>query len=79
LPYDPVDQIAAWCRSVEELVLETHGLPLEQTHLVERLNLDPFDVFHGRNEPSYAVDIRRIVGFAGNKREADPGPFRQRG
>ena len=49
------------------LVVEAHGLPLERTHLVERLDLDPFDVLHGRHETGDALDIGRIVGEPGTR------------
>ena len=59
-------------------VFETDRLPLERTHLMEWLHLDPLDVFHRRNEPGNAVNVRRIVGCARHQREADPDRLGQR-
>ena len=39
---------------------------------MERLHLDPLDVLHRRDKAGDALDIRRIVGRAGNEREPDP-------
>src|SRR3954453_18081342 len=72
LSYDPTHQISAGWRSVEVLVFQTHRLPLELAHLMEWLHLDPFDIFHGRDEPSDALNIRRIIGGVGHEGESDP-------
>ena len=61
------------------LVVEAHRLPLEFTHLMERLHLDPFDVLHGCDESGDTIDVRGIVGFAGNQREANPNRLGERG
>src|SRR3954451_13211428 len=47
------------------LVFKIHRLPLERAKLVERLDLDPLDVLHRRDEFGDALDIRRIVRQAG--------------
>ena len=57
---------------VGKLVVEAHGFPLECAHLMERQDLDPFDIFHRRDEPGDALDIGGIVGEAGHQHEADP-------
>src|ERR1700746_3028827 len=72
LPNHPVHQVSAGRLSIFELVFEAHRLPLERAHLVERLHFDPLDILHGCDKSRDAVDIRGIVGFAGDKREADP-------
>src|SRR3954454_24321107 len=72
LPDHPVHQIAAWGLRISQLVFEIQGLPLEFTHLVERLHLDPFDVLHRRHESGDSLDVGGIVGLARNQREANP-------
>src|ERR1700722_1880330 len=42
------------------------------------LHLDPLHVFHGSDEPGNTVDIRWIVGFAGNEGEPDPDRLGER-
>src|SRR5262249_39422996 len=59
-------------RRVSVLVFEIHCLPLELAHLVERLNLDPFDILHRRDEFGDAIDISRIIGESRHEGEAYP-------
>src|SRR5262245_7134233 len=47
---DPAHQFAGGRRRIVVLVVEAHRLPLELTHLMEGLHLDPFDVLHGRDK-----------------------------
>ena len=51
---------------------QAHRLPLEGAELVERLDLHPLDIFHGRHKSCDAFDIGRIVGMTGHQREANP-------
>ena len=46
-----------WGMSV--LVFKVHRLPFEGAELMERLDLDPLDILHGRNERGDAFDVRR--------------------
>src|SRR6185369_1647902 len=78
LPDHPIHQLPAGRRSIEKLVVDPHRLPLEGTHLVERLHLDPLDVLHRRDKTSDAVDIGGIIGLAGDEGEADPDRLGQR-
>src|SRR6185369_9848306 len=64
---------------VGKLVLEVHRFPLEFTHLVEWLYLDPFHILHRRDEPRDSGDIRGIVGLSGHQRESDPDRLAERG
>src|ERR1700751_879946 len=75
---DSVHQFPAGGRSIDELVVEPHRLPFEGAHLVKWLDLDPLDVRHRRDESRDAVDVGGGVGFARNKREADPNGLGQR-
>src|SRR6266403_2693588 len=69
---DSVHHVPAGWRRIEVLVFEANRLPLERSHLVERLHLHPLDVLHGRDKSRDTVDVRRIVGRARHQREADP-------
>jgi hypothetical protein len=39
---------------------------------MKRLDLDPFEVLHGRDKPRNALDIRRVAGLARDEGEPDP-------
>src|ERR1043166_2506939 len=54
------------------VVNQPPGFPFERAELMERLDLDPFDVLHGRDEPRDPVDIGGVVGEAGHQREPHP-------
>src|ERR1700710_2189141 len=69
---DPVHHLPAGRWRVEGLIFEAHRLPLELTHLVERLHLHPLDVLHGRDKSRDTIDVRWIVGRSGHQGEADP-------
>src|SRR5260370_29067116 len=69
---DSVHQVPARWRRIEVLVFEANRLPLERSHLVERLHLHPLHVLHGRDKSCDTVDVRRIVGRAWHQREAGP-------
>src|SRR5262245_31709500 len=51
---------------VGAFVIELHRLPLERTHLMEGLDLHPFDVLHGCDEFRDAFDVLRVVRPAWN-------------
>src|SRR5258705_11570663 len=72
LPNDPIHQVPAGRRSIEKFVVEPHRRPLEGTHLMERLYLDPLDVLHRRDESSDAVDVGGVGGLAGGEGGAEP-------
>src|SRR3954454_3880883 len=61
LSKNPVDQFRAWCRCIVVLVVEAHRLPLEGTHLMKWLDLNPFHVLHRRHEACDTLDVGRIV------------------
>src|ERR1700761_8001991 len=69
LPDHSIDQIPVGRQRICEPVFKTYRLPLERTHLMERLHFDPLDVLHRRDKSRYAVDIRGIIGFARDQRE----------
>src|SRR5215218_7076604 len=51
LSQDTRYQVRGGRRMIKELVGEPHGFPFESAHLMERKDLDPFDVAHRRYEP----------------------------
>src|SRR3954454_15470708 len=67
-----VHQVLVRRLCVRELVRQSHRLPLEGAHLMERLDLDPFDVPHRRDEACDALDVGGVVRLARNEGEAHP-------
>src|SRR5438552_3121963 len=53
----PIHDMTGGGRRVCFLVFEVHRLPLECSHLVERLHLHPLDVLHRRHEPRDRLDV----------------------
>src|SRR5260370_2009917 len=58
---DSVHQVPARWRRIEVLVFEANRLPLERSHLVERLHLHPLPVLHRRHKSPPTFDVRRTV------------------
>src|SRR4029077_468339 len=73
LLHHSLDELGCCRGRVGAFVLEVHRLPLEGTHLMEWLDLDPFDIFHRGDKFGDAFDIRRVIGLARYQRETHPG------
>ena len=74
-----VDQVGRRRRRIRVFVFKAHRLPFECAKLVKRLHLDPFDVLHGSDKSSEAVDVRRIIGKTRHKGESHPNGLSDRG
>src|SRR5689334_9256488 len=72
LSQDARNHLRARRVGVRQLIFEAEALPLEGAHLVERQDLDPFDVLHRRHEPCEPGHVRGIVAESWHQHEADP-------